>query len=144
MATVIFYAKPGCANNTRQQQILLQAGHEVIAQDLLSHDFTAETLRPFFGGKPVAEWFNRAAPRIKSEEILPDKLTETEAISLMLKDPLLIRRPLLQVGDRRESGFDQERIDHWIGLSPEQVKALAAQDLESCRRNAKPCTVSPQ
>jgi hypothetical protein len=30
----------------------------------------------------------------------------------------LIRRPLLQVGERRESGFDQARIADWIGLKP--------------------------
>lgn len=139
MATVIFYEKPGCANNTRQKQVLEQAGHQVIPMNLLTNGFSADELRPFFGAKLVADWFNRAAPQIKSEAIRPENLSENEALELMLADPLLIRRPLLQVGEQRESGFDQERIDNWIGLSPEQVDALAEQDLERCRRNAKPC-----
>jgi hypothetical protein len=30
MATVHFYEKPGCINNTRQKKILAAAGHEVL------------------------------------------------------------------------------------------------------------------
>lgn len=138
MATVIFYEKPGCANNTRQKQVLEQAGHQIVPISLFSHGLNADELRTFFGNKPISEWFNRASPRIKSKDVLPEMLSESAAIQLMLDDPLLIRRPLLQVGDRRESGFDQERIDHWIGLSAEQVEALASQDMESCRRHDKP------
>lgn len=139
MAIVIFYGKPGCANNSRQKQLLERAGHQVVPMNLLTNGFTADELRTFFGDRPVAEWFNRAAPQVKSEEIRPEKLTETEALNLMLVDPLLIRRPLLQIGEQRDSGFDQDWIDSWIGLSPEQVTALAEQDLERCRRNVKPC-----
>lgn len=36
MATVIFYEKPGCINNTKQKARLLAAGHEVQAHNLLS------------------------------------------------------------------------------------------------------------
>jgi nitrogenase-associated protein len=139
MARVIFYEKPGCANNTRQKQVLEQAGHRVVPMNLLTHGLSTNELRAFFGDKPVAEWFNRASPRIKSEEIKPENLSEAKALELMLADPLLIRRPLLQVDEQRESGFDQDWIDNWIGLSPEQIEALAEQDLERCRRNAKPC-----
>jgi nitrogenase-associated protein len=139
MATVIFYEKPGCANNTRQKQILEQAGHRIVSMNLLANVFTASELRAFFGDKPVADWLNRAAPQIKAAEIIPEDLSETEALELMLANPLLIRRPLLQVGEQRDSGFDQDRVNNWIGLSPEQVAALAKQDLNSCRRNAKPC-----
>lgn len=139
MAAVIFYEKPGCANNKRQKHLLIKAGHQVIPRNLLEPRFTADGLRAFFGSKPVAEWLNRASPRIKSGEIIPEKLDELTAIKLMLADPLLIRRPLLQVGEHLESGFDQVRIDNWIGLSPEQAKALAGQDLESCRHASMPC-----
>ena len=65
MATILFYEKPGCANNARQKRLLLDAGHELIVCDLLATRWTAEELRAFFGGRPVSEWFNRAAPRVK-------------------------------------------------------------------------------
>ncbi len=139
MAIVIFYEKPGCANNNRQKQLLEKAGHQVMPRNLLENSFNANSLRAFFGTKAVPEWFNRAAPRIKSGEIIPENLDETTALTLMLADPLLIRRPLLQVGNVREVGFDQDRVHSWIGLTPEQVEALALQDLERCRHSSSPC-----
>ena len=58
MATVIFYEKPGCVNNTKQKALLIAAVHTVKALNLLTEHWTVETLRPFFGNLPVAEWFN--------------------------------------------------------------------------------------
>jgi len=37
-------------------------------------------------------------------------------LAMMVADPLLIRRPLMQMGDRRQAGFDQAGVDAWIGL----------------------------
>jgi nitrogenase-associated protein len=131
MATIHFYEKPGCANNTRQKHLLMDAGHQLIVHNLLATRWTAEELRAFFGDKPVSEWFNRAAPRVKSGEIVPEALGEQEALALMLEDPLLIRRPLMQVGEHREAGFSLQRIHDWIGLAP---GTAATANLEQCRR----------
>src|ERR1035441_756690 len=94
--TVIFYEKPGCGNNARQKLWLAAAVHTVIARNLLTEAWTSERLRAFFGSLPVADWFNRAAPRVKSGELLPQEQDEAGALALMLADPLLIRRPLLE------------------------------------------------
>jgi hypothetical protein len=40
--------------------------------------------------------------------------TEPEAIELLLENPLLIRRPLMQVGDSLMAGFDRQAVDNWI------------------------------
>ncbi|MGF1988450.1 MAG: ArsC/Spx/MgsR family protein [Nostoc sp. ZfuVER08] len=143
MARVIFYSKPGCQGGTKQKVLLTAAGHEVIAYDLLTEPWTVERLRSFFGDRPVAEWFNRSSPRVKSGEIVPEKIDAQTALILMLRDPLLIRRPLLQVGDRRDVGFDVEKIDAWIGLKPvdesfrEMSENLMSQDLQGCAHNGK-------
>jgi nitrogenase-associated protein len=95
-------------------------------------------LRSFFGDRPVVEWFNRTAPKIKSGEIVPEQIDADTALLQMLRDPVLIRRPLIQVGDRREVGFDVQLIDGWIGLQPvdESLKEISenlmSQDLQSC------------
>ncbi|MDD2723283.1 MAG: nitrogenase-associated protein [Methylovulum sp.] len=130
MATVYFYEKPGCINNTRQKQLLVAAGHQVEARNLLTESWDAGRLRAFFGGLPVRDWFNYSAPAIKYGEVGPDKLGEQEALVLMLAEPLLIRRPLMQVGDSLMAGFDQQKVDAWIGLA----KTEAATDLETCPR----------
>jgi nitrogenase-associated protein len=140
MATVIFYEKPGCINNTKQKAILAAAGHQVQAYNLLTQAWTIERLRPFLGDRPVAEWFNYSAPRIKSGEVDPSQLDEPTALALMMADPLLIRRPLIQVDEVRQVGFDSETIEAWIGLNPEQP---TTGDLETCPRSHQttPCSI---
>lgn len=135
MATIVFYEKPGCANNARQKRLLMDAGHQLIVRNLLDTPWSAEELRAFFGLRPVAEWFNRAAPRVKSGEIVPESLDETAALALMLEEPLLIRRPLLQAGERREVGFDAERIQAWLAASGEAQEIALERDLERCDRS---------
>ncbi|MDD5412855.1 MAG: nitrogenase-associated protein [Methylobacter sp.] len=131
MATVTFYEKPGCSNNTRQKILLAAAGHQVVARNLLTEAWQPDRLRTFFGELAVRDWFNYSAPAIKLGEIEPDKLTEQEALALMLENPLLIRRPLMQVGDSLMAGFDQQAVDGWIGLKEIDD---ANQNMESCPR----------
>jgi nitrogenase-associated protein len=135
MATVLFFEKPGCINNTKQKVLLAAAGHTVQAKNLLTEKWTAERLRAFFGELPVAEWFNHSAPRVRDAEIWPHRLTGEEALALMLAEPLLIRRPLMQVGFECRVGFDQEAVHRWIGLSSKiNSKAKEREDLETCPR----------
>jgi nitrogenase-associated protein len=133
MAHVVFYEKPGCANNARQKRLLEAAGHSLSVRDLLREPWTAEQLLSFFGTRPVAEWFNRAAPKVKSGAIVPEKLDAASAIALMLAEPILIRRPLMEAEGARTVGFDPAHVEAWIGLS--DLKARGA-DLETCRRGA--------
>lgn len=132
MANVIFYEKPGCKNNTKQKALLQAAGHNLEDRSLLTESWTPEKLRPFFGDLPVAEWFNRSAPRVKSGEVDPTEVNEKTALDLMIADPLLIRRPLIQVGDVYRVGFDREQINSWIGLN---TTSSPSEDLETCPRS---------
>ncbi|MBI3901970.1 MAG: hypothetical protein HY306_03365 [Nitrosomonadales bacterium] len=139
MTTIIFYEKPGCGNNAKQKALLAAAGHAVIARNLLAEPWTQERLLEFFGERPVAEWFNRAAPRVKSGAVVPELLDAETALGLMLDDPLLIRRPLMEADGRREIGFDQEKIHAWLGLTP----GLRI-DLETCPRSIVHAPCVPQ
>jgi nitrogenase-associated protein len=132
MVQVVFYEKPGCINNTRQKKILRHSGHNVIAIDLIKHEWDHNELLSYFSALPVSDWFNKSAPEIKSGKINPEKLSRQQALEFILEDPILIRRPLLKVGNQYRVGFDFEEIDQWIGL---KVKAGEdAADLETCSR----------
>ncbi|MFZ3088014.1 MAG: ArsC/Spx/MgsR family protein [Methylotenera sp.] len=134
MTTIIFYEKPGCASNTKQKVLLAAAGHTVFAKSLLTELWTRERLLEFFGSRPVTDWFNRAAPKVKAGEIIPEQVSADEALAMMLTEPLLIRRPLLEADGRREIGFDIELIDAWLGLN----RKLDV-DMDSCSKRDKPC-----
>jgi nitrogenase-associated protein len=117
MATITFYEKPGCKGNLRQKALLAAAGHTVQAKNLKTEAWTADRLLAFLGQLPVADWFNRAAPAVKTGEIVPENLGFEDALHLLLANPLLIRRPLMEVGEERMVGFDTAAVDAWIGLN---------------------------
>lgn len=133
MALINFYEKPGCLNNVRQKQLLARAGHMLIVHDLLSQSWAdePEKLLSFFRNKPVSDWFNPSAPKIKQGLLNPNSITELEAISAMVDDPILIRRPLLESDGIRIAGFDPVLVDAWIGLTP----GSAERDWETCKRS---------
>jgi nitrogenase-associated protein len=137
MATIVFYEKPGCGNNTKQKVWLAASGHTVLAKNLLKEKWTAERLRLFFGDLPVAQWFNPAAPRVKSGEVDPATLDAQTALELMLAEPLLIRRPLMEVEGELRVGFDAAAVHAWIGLNDAKPEG----DIEACPKShqANPC-----
>lgn len=113
---VAFYEKPGCASNARQKRALQAAGCHVQAHDLLREPWTAPRLRAFLAALPVAQWFNPAAPRVKSGEIDPATLTADAALALLLAEPLLIRRPLIEVDGWRTAGYDAAVLEQRLGI----------------------------
>ena len=127
MATVLFYQKPGCGTNARQIRALEAAGHQVIAKNLLAEPWTAPELLTFFGDTPVASWFNPAAPRVKAGEVNPMESEPASAVALMLDDPLLIRRPLIEANGARCAGFDREPVLSLLGRD-------SRGDLQGCTR----------
>jgi nitrogenase-associated protein len=137
MASIIFYEKPGCSNNTRQKIWLAASGHTVLAKNLLKEKWSHERLRAFFGDLPVVQWFNPGAPRVKSGEINPEALDAETALGMMVAEPLLIRRPLMEVDGEFRTGFDAEAVHAWIGLNEAKPKG----DLETCSKGhaAQPC-----
>jgi nitrogenase-associated protein len=115
MAQVQFYEKPGCGTNRKQKAMLAEAGHEVVARNLLTEPWTAEQLRGFFGDTPVARWFNPNAPRVKSGEINPFAFDAESALAALVAEPLLIRRPLIEAEGKLCSGFDIEPVLSLLG-----------------------------
>ncbi len=116
MKLVIFYEKPGCATNSKQKKSIRDAGYLIIERDLLNNELDKETLYEFVKDKPVHEWFNVNAPKIKSKEIDPLGFSEDEALELILKEPILIKRPLMVIGGQKICGFDSELVEQLLNI----------------------------
>lgn len=140
MTHIVFFEKPGCGGNARQRAALEAAGHTLQRHSLLAEPWTAETLLPFLDRLPVADWFNRAAPRVKAGEVQPEALDRDAALALLLAEPLLIRRPLMQRSDTgaRLVGFDTAAVHAWVGLSPAALSTPVA--LDACVSPTRSCT----
>lgn len=135
-----FYQKPGCINNRKQLGWLREAGIEPEILDLISHRWDASSLRPYFGNKTVADWFNRTAPAVRDGVVVPEQLSEAEALALMVASPILVRRPLIcaRVDHQPEplymSGFDLEALLAWLQLDP-QLASQVPDNIETCSKH---------
>ncbi|MBB1487594.1 ArsC/Spx/MgsR family protein [Oceanospirillum sediminis] len=130
MKTVIFYEKPGCQGNLKQRQRLKHNGYAIEVKSILSHVWCPASLKAFLQHRPVNEWFNRSAPMIKQGQVNPELLSESDALTLMIKNPLLIRRPLLEYAGEKRCGFDNDVVVSLLQLAPENA-------VEHCLNRAK-------
>jgi nitrogenase-associated protein len=138
MTHLVFFEKPGCGGNARQRAALEAAGHTLERRNLLTTHWTLESLLAFLTPLPVPDWFNRAAPRVKNGEVQPDLLDADTALALLLNEPLLIRRPLMQRADNgtRHVGFETAAVYAWVGLG---TNPASASTLEGCASPTERC-----
>jgi len=132
MKRITFYEKPGCQGNARQKKRLESAGCELMVKSILSEAWSRETLRPFFGGRSVSEWFNTKAPAVKCGDVNPDAFDEASALNILLDQPILIRRPLIEINGQTCCGFD-ELVLELLGIS----ESLG--DFEVCQQSTGRC-----
>ena len=144
MPTVSFWWKPGCATNTRQIGLLREAGCEVVIRDLLTEPWTTSALSAFFGSRPVREWFNPAAPAVKAGTVVPAEFSAETALLRLVAEPLLIRRPLIELAGERCCGFDavwlvQRGVRLPDGAVPQGCShAASAAEVAECRPPRNP------
>ncbi|MDP2679615.1 MAG: ArsC/Spx/MgsR family protein [Rhodoferax sp.] len=138
MTHLVFFEKPGCGGNARQRAALEAAGHTLERRNLLTAHWTPDSLLVFLAPLPVADWFNRAAPRVKSGEVQPVALDAAAALALLLQEPLLIRRPLMQRTDNGTChvGFETAAVDVWVGLG---TNPASPRTLEGCASPTEHC-----
>jgi nitrogenase-associated protein len=145
VAHIVFYGKPGCAGNARQRTLLEAAGHTLSVRSLLDTPWTRSELLAFLEPLPVAEWFNRAAPQVKSGAIHPERLDAAQALERLLAEPLLIRRPLMQRADgARLVGFDVAQVERFVGLAAASPALPASMEGCAAAPGRRPCADPPR
>ncbi|MEM0911787.1 MAG: ArsC/Spx/MgsR family protein [Pseudomonadota bacterium] len=132
--SVTFYEKPGCITNAKQKRMLRELGVNVEVKSILTEPWTPDSLTMFFGALPVANWFNENAPTVKSGEVKPDTLNASDAIALMLKEPILIKRPLIRTAGNAICGFDIPLICGELSL--EISNHSGSSDLHECSKTS--------
>ena len=119
-----FYEKTGCSGNAKQKELLKSHNISFSVKSLLDTSWTKETLSEFFKGLEVIDIFNPFAPQIRDKEIDINTLSKDEAIELMIKNPILIKRPLLDINGVKICGFDIEKINELLNTNIDTNKKL--------------------
>jgi Spx/MgsR family transcriptional regulator len=82
-------------------------------RDLFKQPLTVAEIRALAARAPdgVRSLLSTRSSRYKALGLDRKNLSEAEAVALLAKEPRLLRRPLVQAGDRLVIGFDREALE---------------------------------
>jgi arsenate reductase len=69
--------------------------------------FSEQELREVIGDGPIEDFLNTRTPLYRERNMKQKPPSKDEAIRLMLKDPNLLRRPVIIKGKKKLTGFNE-------------------------------------
>ena len=74
------------------------------------HPFTEKELKDLIGNDPIERFLNSRTPLYREKNMKQKPPTKDEAITLMLKDPNLLKRPVIVKGKKKLTGFNESEV----------------------------------
>jgi len=84
-------------------------------RDFFKDQFSRAEIDDLLASKPASEMFNFKSPSFKQLGVAPDKLDNDTLINLMLKEPRLIRRPVVRIGGNVYFSANQSVLEKLLG-----------------------------
>jgi arsenate reductase (glutaredoxin) len=72
--------------------------------------FSEKELRELIGNDPIEPFLNTRTPLYRERNMKQKPPSKDEAIKLMLKDPNLLKRPVIIKGKKKLTGFNEAEI----------------------------------
>jgi arsenate reductase-like glutaredoxin family protein len=85
-------------------------GADLDERDYAKSPLSAAELKALFAGRDPRDFLNQRSPTFKAMNLAGKSLTAQQALSLMAKDPNLIKRPLIIAGKQIIAGFDRDQL----------------------------------
>ena len=90
--------------------MLLQNGVQVQERDYFKDPFTRQELTDLASSVGLPQIFASRSPSLKKMGLAGQDLSEAEMLDLMLKEPRLVRRPLVRLGDHLLVGANLKAV----------------------------------
>ncbi len=90
--------------------MLLQNGVQVQERDYFKDPFTRQELTDLASPVGTSHIFASRSPSLKKMGLAGQDLSEADMLDLMLKEPRLVRRPLVRLGDRLLVGANLKAV----------------------------------
>lgn len=81
------------------------------AREYGKNPLSENELREIIGAGPVASYLNTRTPLYREKNMKQKPPSLQEAIKLMLKEPNLLRRPVIIKGKIKLTGFDEAAVE---------------------------------
>lgn len=83
-------------------------------RDFFKEPFTRTEIAELLQGRPASEMFNFRSPSFKKLGLDREKLSDDELIDLMLKEPRLVRRPVVRIDDDVYFSADKSVLENLL------------------------------
>jgi Spx/MgsR family transcriptional regulator len=113
-AKVDFYCWVRCTTCRKAKEFLSQKDVEINERDFFKKPFTVDEIRDLLKGKSSSEMFNFRSPSFKQLGVSKENLSDDQLIDLMLKEPRLIRRPIVRIGTNVYFSADRSVLENLI------------------------------
>ena len=87
---------------------------EINERDFFKDPFSRTEIEELLQGKPATEMFNFRSPSFKKLGVKQEKLSHDDIIELMLKEPRLVRRPVVRIDNKVVFGADKSVLESLI------------------------------
>ena len=87
---------------------------EINERDFFKNPFSRAEIDELLQGKSASDMFNFRSPSFKQLGMERDKLTDNELIDLMLKEPRLVRRPVVRIDGKVYFSADKSVLENLI------------------------------
>ena len=84
---------------------------EVEEREYGRNPLTEAELREIIGGEPIDNFLNTRTALYRQRNMKQKPPAKDEAISLMRKDPNLLKRPVIIKGKKRLTGFNEAQVE---------------------------------
>jgi arsenate reductase-like glutaredoxin family protein len=83
---------------------------ELDERDYARNPLSRGELEELFRGRDPRDFINPKSPAFKTLALKDNQLTEDQAIALMVREPNLLKRPLVIAGKKLIAGFDRDAL----------------------------------
>jgi len=91
--------------------LLLQNGVSLEERDFFKDPFTEQEIRGLAESVGVPQIFARRSPSLKQMGLAGQELSDNKMVELMLQEPRLVRRPLVNLGGKLLVGANLKTVE---------------------------------
>jgi arsenate reductase-like glutaredoxin family protein len=87
---------------------------EINERDFFKNPFNQSEIEELLQGESASDMFNFRSPSFKQLGLERDKLSNNELIDLMLKEPRLVRRPVVRIDGKVYFGANKSVLESLV------------------------------
>src|SRR5262249_6894051 len=114
MGEIVLYAKKSCSQCERAISFLNKKGVNYQVKDIVHEPPPRSLLEKVIKAENIYASLNQRSTTYRENHLGKRRTTKNEAIRLMLKDPNLIKRPLIIKDNRAYQGFDEKGLIDFV------------------------------